>query len=232
MTGIDTLQALSPMSTLSRFLEDLFQTGKVVFRDSMDSPESERPRVVNCLSQAFEEACLELAGPPLIFEETAAIVAAEWTRRACWFLVHRTEPEKVLNQALKLPNQPKSPGEHFSADLTFRYLPLVYRRSRALSPEDPLTIRLMELLRSWPLSGVLSDVEEAPIGPVDWTWGGSPGLMLLYAERLASTEKPAWRPSGLALEYVELVLEGLGKQRSPLLQSPNKEFHLVDKGHS
>ena len=63
-------------------------------------------------------------------------------------------------------------------------------------------------------SGVLSDVREGPLTPV--TLGGHPGLMLLYAERLALHEKPAWVPEGPALEYVELAWRELGKDPSAL----------------
>ena len=51
-------------------------------------------------------------------------------------------------------------------------------------------------------------------------FGGHEGLMLLYAERLARHEKPAWRPVGRPFEYVELVLRDLGRARSPLLSEP------------
>ena len=74
---------------------------------------------------------------------------------------------------------------------------------------DKLTALLEEVLRRWPLSGVLADIDEAPLTPL--TFGGHPGLLMLYAERLAQHEKPAWIPSGAAMEYVELVYADLGK---------------------
>jgi hypothetical protein len=64
---------------------------------------------------------------------------------------------------------------------------------------------LGDLLRRWPLSGALSDVDGAPIGPTDFD--GHPGLLLLYAERLDGHDRPAWRPgpSSPAYDYWELV---------------------------
>ena len=112
-----------------------------------------------------------------------ALAAAEWTRRACWFLVSRGEPPGVVDRALGAPPAPRSAAEHLAADLTFRYLPAVHRRARAIDPGDVLALRLVEVLRRWPLSGSASDVEEGPTSPVDF--GGHEGLMLLYAERLA-----------------------------------------------
>ncbi len=99
---------------------------------------------------------------------------------------------------------PASPAQHLSADLLFHFLPQIYRRARAIDRDDALTVLLESLLRRWPLSGVLCELEGGPIGPVDL--GGHPGLMLLYAERWARHEHPAWRPTGPAADHVELVL--------------------------
>jgi hypothetical protein len=60
------------------------------------------------------------------------------------------------------------------------------------------------VLRQWPLSGVLSDVTEPPLTPPEFD--GNPGLMLLYAERLARHEKSAWVPQGEGREYVQWVI--------------------------
>ncbi|CAN5871789.1 hypothetical protein BH23PLA1_BH23PLA1_18950 [soil metagenome] len=210
------------MSALSDFLDNLFREGTVVFRDHPALSGSDRAGTAEVLRRAFDEDCLDLAGAPPTFDEAAAVEAAEWTRMACWFMVHREEPVEELKLGLTLPKAARSPGAHLSADLTFRYLPLIHRRARALSTNDLLTRRLAELLRQWPLTGVLSDVEEAPIGPVDWTWDGHFGLMLLYAERLAVTEKPAWCPTGKAFECVEWVLDGLGRRGSPLLRGQSR----------
>jgi hypothetical protein len=72
-----------------------------------------------------------------------------------------------------------------------------------------LTTRLAHLLREWPLSGVLADLDEGPLTPSEFA--GHPGLLLLYAERLAGSENPAWLPDKAARAYVELVWQELGK---------------------
>ena len=92
-----------------------------------------------------------------------------------------------------MPIEPPTPAHHLSADLTLRYLPQVLNRARGLDPTDPLIGLLEDVLRRWPLSGVLSDVAEAPLGSLEF--GGHPGLLLLYAERLAANDRPAWRPA-------------------------------------
>ena len=86
-----------------------------------------------------------------------------------------------------------------------RYLPQVLKRARGLDPTDPLIRLLEDVLRRWPLSGVLSDVARARSRPLDF--GGHPGLLLLYAERLAANDRPAWRPvqPSPGWDYYELV---------------------------
>jgi hypothetical protein len=172
------------------------------------------------LRGAFADYRLDVAGPLIPFDPAAAVAAVEFVGWACWFLLHRQEPPAEVESCLPRLAPPTMPGQHFSADLTFRFLPQVHRRSRALNADDPLTRRLEQLLRQWPLSGVLADVLDPPEAPVEL--GGHPGLLLLYAERLADNLRPAWVPAGPALEYVELVFEERGLPaatfRSPLAE--------------
>jgi len=190
------------MAALLDFLKQLLSAGEVVFREPPVPDKEELPAVTELLRRAHAQEVLEVAGPPLDFQPRPALAAAELVRQACWFLVHRGEPPEEVERRLKL-EPPESPGDHLSADLALRYLPQVYRRARALAPDDGLTLRLAEVLRQWPLSGVLSDVPDAPLTPLDF--GHHPGLLLLYAERLARHEKPEWLPAAKGLEYLELV---------------------------
>jgi hypothetical protein len=153
-----------------------------------------------------------VAGPPIPFDAETALTASEVVRQACWFLVHHGEPEAELDGSLRMHGTPTMAAQHLSADLLLRYVPQIYQRARAHAPTDRLTILLERALRQWPLSGVLADVEEAPTTPLDF--GGHPGLMLLYAERLARHKKPAWVPAGRPFEYVEWVSPDLANQRA------------------
>jgi hypothetical protein len=190
------------MAGLSDFLNNLFGAGTVVFREQPVPDKDEFPEATEVLRRAHAQEVLEIAGPPLEFQPRPALTAAELVRQACWFLVHRGEPPEEVERRLALA-LPATPGDHLSTDLVLRYLPQIYRRARALAADDPLTLRLAEVLRQWPLSGVLSDVPEAPLAPLDF--GAHPGLLLLYAERLARHEKAEWLPTGPGAEYVELV---------------------------
>jgi MoxR-vWA-beta-propeller ternary system domain bpX4 len=197
------------MSSFVPFLERLFAEGKVVLRDRPRPGPGRRRDEVDLLARTYAAYRLEVAGPPVEFDAGAALAAAGLLARACWFLVSRAEPPEELERSLVMPGPPASAAQHLSADLVLRYLPQVYRRARALAPDDTLTAALARVLRQWPLSGVLSDVEEGPTTPPEFD--GHPGLMLLYAERLADRDKPAWLPRGRPREYVELVYSGLGK---------------------
>ncbi len=206
------------MATLGHFLQGLLDEGRIVLRGRPMPSEADRPSAVARLEAAFQVHRLDVAGPPIPFEPTAALAAAELVRLASWFLLNRSETVEMMERCLAMPRPPRTASEHLSADLTFRFLPQIQRRARAIAPGDGLASFLADVLRAWPLSGVLSDIEEGPKDVGDL--GAHPGLWMLYAERLALDEKPAWMPRGAAKGHVELVFQGLGKGRSDLLGPP------------
>ncbi len=197
------------MTAFVEFLKDLLLEGKVRLRGRPCAEVGERPAVLSLLAQAYADYRLDVAGPLLDFDAATALAAGELVWAACWFLVNRDEPPAALEQRLAMPGPPSTPAQHLSADLVLRYLPQLHRRARAWDPADRLTQLLAQTLRQWPLTGVLAEVEDEPLTPVDF--GGHPGVLLLYAERLAQHRKPAWVPQGPALEYVEWVAHGQGK---------------------
>jgi hypothetical protein len=185
---------------LSEFLESLFDDGAVVFRAA--PPLIGKDSAEDVLARAFAEYRLDVAGPLIDFDAPTALAAAEFVRWACWFLVHRDSPAAEVTQRLKLPPAPTTASQHLSADLTFRHLPHLHRRARALSPDDVLTKLLADALRAWPLAGVASDIEEAPTTPPEFDHAG---LQLLYAERYVKHPRENWLPKGRIAEYVELI---------------------------
>jgi hypothetical protein len=199
------------MAAFEEFLSQLLDHGKVVFGSA--KPPQDRPtaRDVAALADAFATHALSLAGPPIAFDPRAACEAAELVRQASWALVSREERLADLKRRLRMTTAPSRPAQHLSADLLLRYVPQILRRARGLDPTDPLIQILADLLRRWPLSGVLSDVEDGPLVALDF--GQHPGLLLLYAERLAANDRPAWRPapSSPASGYYDLVVA----ERSP-----------------
>jgi hypothetical protein len=202
------------MTPFQEFVTELFDEGKIVFRAA---PRDRLSLVdVSVLAKAFEAYSLDVAGPRIAFDAQVACAAAEFLRQAAWALVNHDERVNDLMKRLKMPVSPRSASHHLSADLTLRYLPQVLRRARGLDPSDPLVAQLTSELRHWPLSGVLSDIELAPLGPLDFD--GHPGLMLLYAERLAGNDRPAWRPTAhcTGWDYYELVRQEYGQSVSAI----------------
>ncbi len=198
------------MPALGEFVTRLLEEGRIVL--GTDPPRVEAPtdRDSAALADAFAAHALAVAGPPIAFDPRTAIEAAELVRQAAWALVDHREAPVSLRLRLRMARDPSSASHHLSADLFLRYLPQVLKRARALDPTDPLVDILAEVFRRWPLSGALSDIEEPPITPVDLD--GHPGLLLLYAERLAEGDRPAWRPEPTSPPYpfVELVTDRPG----------------------
>jgi len=199
------------MTAFHQFLTQLLNDGKIVFRSARAPEDRPSSPAVAVLAAAFDTHGLSVAGPRIAFDSGVACAAAELVRRASWATVNHDERVADLEKRLNMPGSPATPSQHLSADLTLRYVPQILRRARGLLPSDPLVGLLANMLRRWPLSGVLSDVEEGPLTALDF--GGHPGLSMLYAERLCRNDRPAWRPSqpGLAWDYYELVREEQGR---------------------
>lgn len=207
-------RSTSLMDPLEDFLRPLFEDGRVRFHGPPAPLRESAPGAVDLLRRRHALESLDLAGPALAFEPVVAIEAAEFLRQACWSLLDHSEPPETLASRLRIPRNPRRPADHFAADLTLRYLPDLHRRARAIHPGDPLAPLLREVLRRWPLSGVLGGMDEGPSEPPDL--GDHLGLWMLYAERLAAHEHPGWRPAESGLEVVALVWRGLGREYAPL----------------
>jgi hypothetical protein len=203
------------MTAFQEFLTQLLEQGKIVFRSARAPHDRPSAPAVAILAGAFQTHGLSVAGPRIAFDPRCASAAAELVRQASWALVNHDERVADLEKRLKMPCSPETPSHHLSADLTLRYLPQIVRRARGLDPSDPLVGILARVLRGWPLSGVLSDMDEGPLVPLDF--GGHPGLLLLYAERLFGNDRPSWRPAppGPAWEHDELVRQEHG--RAPMV---------------
>jgi hypothetical protein len=190
------------------FLRRLLSEGSVVLSGPPVFSREDRGDATALLAAAFADHALDVGGPALPFDAPAALAAAECVGRACWFLVSHDEQADVVARALTLPPPEGLPAAHLSADVALRFLPSIHRRARAFAPDDVLTSALAKILRQWPLSGVLADLADPPLSAP--TFGGHSGLLLLYAERLASHQKTAWVTDGPARPFVEMVFAERG----------------------
>lgn len=200
------------MTAIDELVRALLDHGRARLRRPPRVTDADHESVVGLLTCAYHDHRLDVAGPLLPFVPETALRACEFTLWACWFLVHHDEPPAAVELLLSLPPPPRTPADHLSGDLTFRFLPAVHRRARALDPSDILTQRVEALLRRWPLSGVLADLDHGPDGDVAF---GHAGLNLLYAERLAARVRPAWVVAGDAAEAIELVFHQKGIRGLP-----------------
>jgi hypothetical protein len=206
------------MASLADFLDGVLSDGSAILRAAPALPTRDRRPAVARLEAAYADRRLDVAGLPLPFDAPAALDSALFLWRACWSLVQRGQPEEEVGIVLELPAPPVTAAAHLSADLVLRFLPQLHRRSHGAAADDILTTRLTQALRNAPLSGVLAGVEEGPLAPIEL--GGHPGLLLLYAERLADNFRPAWVPaSGMAREYVDLVFAERGPPHARLVAS-------------
>lgn len=203
------------MSTSSEFWQGLFTKGRIAFEGAPQGNPSEDRDTRLLLKRFYEEHALALAGPSLPFVEEVAGQAARLVALSAWYLVSHAGTPEDLERDLFLPGKRVGPAEHLSADLALKYLPSIYQRARTLHPGDRLPALLGEILRRWPLSGVLADLPEGPLADLDF--GGHPGLLLLYAERLAGNFQPAWIPRSLGAPYLEMVWAELGKDPALLV---------------
>jgi hypothetical protein len=209
-----------PASPFADWLDRVLTHGESVLSGPPGRATDEAARSV--LARAYADHALDVAGPPISFDPPTAVAAAQVLAAACWHLVGPTAGDVDLPPL----GQPRSPAAHLSADLTLRFLPTVYRRAAMRSADDRLAASVGDLLRRWPLSGVLADLPGPPAGDLDF--GGHPGLQLLYGERLAAHERPAWvPPGGPARERVELVYRGRGRPL-PAGRSPSPARNAVE----
>jgi hypothetical protein len=197
------------MSASCEFWQSLFRDGRIVIEGPPQwNPSGDRDTRL-LLERFYKDYALTIAGPELPFVEEVAVAAARVVEMSVWYLASQTGTPEDLERDLLFPAGPGGASEQFSADLVLRYLPSIFQRARVLYPADRLPVILGEILRHWPLSGVLADLPDAPLRDLDF--GGHPGLLLLYAERLAENLKPAWIRRGLAVPYLELVWAELGR---------------------
>lgn len=195
------------MVSFADWLDTVLTAGESV-QDGPPDPRRERPAVFSRLRVAFDRHALDVAGPRLPFEPVTAFAAAELLAVACW-------RQASGDDAIPLPSlEPAGPATHLSADLTLRLLPGVYRR--AVASDGPVAVELETVLRRWPLTGVLADLDGGPTSPPEF--GGHRGLQLLYAERLLLAPRAGWvPPAGPAREVAERVFAGRNR---PLPESP------------
>src|SRR5947209_17337721 len=161
------------MAIISTFLRVVLDSGRLVLREPL--PAHADPDALAVLAEAYRRHALSVAGPPIAFDGPTAMAAGRVLYQAGWYLLNANEPVDAAQ--LRIAAGPRTAAQHLSADLLLRYLPAVHRRARAMRQDDELAAALANLLRRWPLSGVLADIADGPLTPTDFF--SHPGLCLL-----------------------------------------------------
>jgi hypothetical protein len=188
------------------WLERVLVHGESVQSEAPPDERQDDPEIRSLLEAAYRRHVANVAGPPLPFQMETALHAARILAEACWACASSSE----FASSPPWQREPKATIEHLSADLLFRFLPGVWKRAKARDSESPLCVTLEAMLRRWPLSGVLADLDGEPAKPPQFE--GAPGLQMLYAERLLANPRLGWLPpEGQAREWVERIFQEAGK---------------------
>lgn len=191
------------MGAFAEWLNRVFETGESVLAEPPRLTATDRPAVERLLESAFRTVALDVAGPPVSYLPEVATAAALVLAEGCWAVSGGDPPRAKLGE-------PDSTSAHLSADVVLRLLPAVYSRAKARGPDDDVARWAAEILRRFPLSGVLADLAEPPVGELQFA--DHPGLQMLYAERLAEHPKAGWIPqTGEGCERVEVAFAARGR---------------------
>ena len=167
--------------SLTLFLNDLFEHGRVATK-SVDVSVDDQQEAIRLLR---EYECHDRANWPAgqpEFSEQIGLWSANLLYRACHFVVERDANPESLQRALTVkPPQPPSAAAHYSADLTFRFLPDVVKLAKTAAEDDPLGEMLLNLARQWPLASVgMTAVQNVDVSCI----AGNPCLLQAYVDRV------------------------------------------------
>ncbi len=143
---------------------------------------------------------MDLAGSPSHIDMSIAERAADVTRRACWLTLSNVEDEDEIRHMIRFEGTPQNAAQHLSADLCLRFLPRIHKRLRAAKPDDAVVSIIENILKRWPLSGILCDIADPPVA-INLH---NEAVMRLYAQRFSQHPKDNWKPADKALEHIEL----------------------------
>ena len=195
------------MAAFTHWLTGVLGEGHSTLGAAPTPTDAERPEVVALLREAYATLQREVAGPPVPLNLPLALRTVRLLADACWHLSALPAESPLPSNDL---GEPATAGDHLTGDLLLRFLVSVRRRASLRGPADPLAGWCEGILRAWPLSGVSMGCRAGPTTPL--TFGGHPGLLMLYAERLAAHPEPAWvPPPGPLTESVERAFAEAGR---------------------
>jgi hypothetical protein len=209
------------MKALADWFDRIFEDGVCDLSEPLEDPARDRSILLARLRRRHEQFLLDLAGPPVPFVESTAWDAMMCLVAAAEHLRDADSPQPIPTISWNTPRNTQRPDAAtlLSVDLTLQFVPVLWKRLRHRNLESPCVAMLESVLRQWPLSGILADLDGTPSVPLDFDQHS--GIEMLYAERLAQYPRPGWvPPSGRSRECVELLFARLGR----LLPAPLTEI--------
>jgi len=171
---------------LVRFLNSLFDNGRVSVGDPRAAIDAEFPAADELLAAIEHDARRELSGSPPPLSLEAARWGAVMLYRAAQLLMYRDLGPDAVAAGLRPPCPAGDESStHYSVDLTFRFLPDLVRMARTCSHDDPLVVEMMSWASTYPLSSVgLDGVGEIDVEPI----AKHPGLLAIYVDRVIAAQ--------------------------------------------
>ena len=178
-------------AVLAPFLDQLFQSGQVKLGTARPLMAAETA-AIDRLRQEEEAYRADFPGDAPSFSLDAGYWAAGILYRACQFFAARDLPEQAVRADLSQPcPKPENQLEViYSVDITFRYLPALYRLAAARAAADPLIEELRALADNWPLSGTGVPAGSDRSTRVDH-FMSHPGLVQVYVDRILAAREHA-----------------------------------------
>jgi hypothetical protein len=168
---------------LPAFLAALFDQGRVAVahpQQAIAADDLEQARQV--LGERAQAVALEFPGTPPAVDWPVALWAATALYRGCQLTIYRELDAGAIDELLAAPCPPATvTSRHYSADLTFVFLPDLIRQATTASADDPLVALLRQLAAQWPLSSV--GIEKLEPQHVDEI-AADPGLLRCYVDRI------------------------------------------------
>ena len=172
------------MTTLSRFIKDLHESGRVVV--PLAGPDAEDPALgLAAARQAAAVAARAAPGRAPDVQDEPLLWGFATLFQAARFLAHRDLGPELLAAAFAGPAPAeRDPGTIFAVDVGLRHLPTVAGWVRAAASADPLLAEAQRLGRDWPLSSVgmagVAGWDDRPLA-------AHPTLVGLYTARIIAS---------------------------------------------
>lgn len=196
---------------LDLFLIDLIQTGQVTVPNQIvDFDADASDQATTLLEEYYRADALTMPYTAPAFHPEAALWAAKYIFSTIQLILLRDIGEERMNELLTSYTGKHTPEAIYSADLTLRFLPDIFKFASGLSPEDPLIAKLKATAQLWPFSSI--GIANIAAFSED-TMLDHPSLRLAYIDRIM-LKKDITRLQGK--QEKTLVKEALGIHQTKL----------------